>query len=250
MTGLPSFISGLPSGPSCGTPFRRKYFCASTSVATLDHVDGTVTPSRRKTTVPSGLRISEVRGSKRTPSYGSRPATVKRREIFMERPRWARPRPTAEGSPSKTPALEGAATREPARLSCATTTYRGRVPSYPKGRYGGREKVRPRSKTGHRANLATGGDSLGASRGRRPTSRLPPDRLLQRGLERREVVGGVAVPDHLPRAADEERRRVPRDLEPLRERPVAVMEHREPHLPRAVALLERLQRSREAELDL
>ena len=41
-----------------GTPALRKYFCASTSQATCDHVTGTSTSSWRNTTEPSGLRIS------------------------------------------------------------------------------------------------------------------------------------------------------------------------------------------------
>ena len=41
-----------------GTPALRKYFWASTSQATCDQASGTPMPSRRKTTEPSGLRIS------------------------------------------------------------------------------------------------------------------------------------------------------------------------------------------------
>ena len=41
-----------------GTPALRKYFCASTSVATCDQNSGTSTLSARNTTEPSGLRIS------------------------------------------------------------------------------------------------------------------------------------------------------------------------------------------------
>ncbi len=41
-----------------GTPALRKYFCASTSLATWLQLSGTSMPSRRKTTEPSGLRIS------------------------------------------------------------------------------------------------------------------------------------------------------------------------------------------------
>ena len=43
-----------------GTPALRKYFCAMTSAATCDQAVGTSTLSARKTTEPSGLRISLV----------------------------------------------------------------------------------------------------------------------------------------------------------------------------------------------
>ena len=39
-------------------PALRKYFCASTSTATCDQAPGTSISSSRKTTEPSGLRIS------------------------------------------------------------------------------------------------------------------------------------------------------------------------------------------------
>ncbi len=51
-----------PAG--CGTPVLRKYFWARMSAAICDQPEGTVTPSWRKTSRPSGLRISETRGSK------------------------------------------------------------------------------------------------------------------------------------------------------------------------------------------
>jgi hypothetical protein len=43
-----------------GNPALRKYFCASTSAATCDQKLGISTSSARKTTDPSGLRISLV----------------------------------------------------------------------------------------------------------------------------------------------------------------------------------------------
>ena len=46
------------------TPAFRKYFCASTSAATWLQVSGTAIPSRRNTTEPSGLRISETASRK------------------------------------------------------------------------------------------------------------------------------------------------------------------------------------------
>ena len=48
-----------------GTPALRKYFCARTSVATWLQAAGTSNASRRKTTEPSGLRISLVAVRKR-----------------------------------------------------------------------------------------------------------------------------------------------------------------------------------------
>src|SRR5687767_5676666 len=73
---------GNPASSSAGTPALRKYFWARTSVATWDHAAGTSTFSRRKTTEPSGFRISETRRSNASPAYGLRPSWVNRRRIF------------------------------------------------------------------------------------------------------------------------------------------------------------------------
>ena len=64
-------VRGRPStaaiAAAAGTPRLRKYFWARMSVAICDHWVGTTTLSWWKMTVPSGLRISEVRGSKDMP---------------------------------------------------------------------------------------------------------------------------------------------------------------------------------------
>ena len=49
-------------------PALRKYFCASTSTATCDQALGTSISSSRKTTEPSGLRISLQAVRKAMPS--------------------------------------------------------------------------------------------------------------------------------------------------------------------------------------
>src|SRR5262249_54787460 len=54
------------------------------SVATWDQVSGTVTPSASNTVVPSVLRISERRSTKRMPSYGLFRPRVKRRETRID----------------------------------------------------------------------------------------------------------------------------------------------------------------------
>ncbi len=64
--------SGTPSSGTAtvlsGTPARRKYFWARMSVATWLQPVGTWQSLASKTTLPSGLAIFEVRGSKATPA--------------------------------------------------------------------------------------------------------------------------------------------------------------------------------------
>src|SRR3989344_237719 len=76
-------VSGpVVSVPFVGTPALRKYFCAKMSVATCDHVDGTSMSFISKTTLPSGLRIIDVRFSYVTVVNGSVPSRVKYLSIF------------------------------------------------------------------------------------------------------------------------------------------------------------------------
>ena len=66
--------SGTPSSgtgfSALGTPALRKYFCASTSLATWLQLSGTSMSLWAKTIEPSGLRISLPALRKAMPSYG------------------------------------------------------------------------------------------------------------------------------------------------------------------------------------
>jgi len=72
--------SGTPGSATrsvrAGTPALRKYFCASTSTATCDQPSGARRSFISKTTLPSGLAIREVRGTKLKAAKGSRPSAV------------------------------------------------------------------------------------------------------------------------------------------------------------------------------